>query len=72
MAWRRQGDKPLSEPVLTHSTDTYVQHSGGGDELMQWAQNEMARILQTTFFNSIYLNKIIVLIMISLKLFPRV
>ena len=27
MAWRRIGDKPLSEPMLTRFTDAYVQHS---------------------------------------------
>ena len=26
MAWRRKGDKPLPEPMLTQFTDTYVQH----------------------------------------------
>ena len=26
MAWRRIGDKPLSEPMLTRFTDTYMQH----------------------------------------------
>ena len=26
MAWRRVGDKPLSEPMLTRFTDVYVQH----------------------------------------------
>ena len=26
MAWRRIGDKPLSEPILTRFTDTYMQH----------------------------------------------
>ena len=26
MAWRRIGDKPLSEPVLTRFTDTYMRH----------------------------------------------
>ena len=26
MAWRRIGDKPLSEPMLTHLTDAYVRH----------------------------------------------
>ena len=24
MAWRRTGDKPLSEPMLTHFIDTYM------------------------------------------------
>ena len=26
MAWRRPGDKPLSEPMLTQFTDTYMRH----------------------------------------------
>ena len=28
MAWLRIGDKPLSEPMLTHFTDAYMQHKG--------------------------------------------
>ena len=26
MAWRRLGDKPLSEPMLTWFTDAYMRH----------------------------------------------
>ena len=26
MAWRRTGDKPLPEPMLTYFTDVYMQH----------------------------------------------
>ena len=26
MAWRRSGDKPLSEPMLTQFTDAYIRH----------------------------------------------
>ena len=26
MAWRRTGDKPLPEAMLTQSTDTYMRH----------------------------------------------
>ena len=26
MAWRRIGDKPLSESILTQFTDTYIRH----------------------------------------------
>ena len=26
MAWRQIGDKPLSEPMLTWSTDAYMRH----------------------------------------------
>ena len=29
MAWRRSGDKPLSEPVLTPFTDAYIYHTRG-------------------------------------------
>ena len=28
MAWRRTGDKPLSEPMLTRFTDAYMRHKG--------------------------------------------
>ena len=28
MAWRRPGDKPLSEPMLNQYTDAYMQHFG--------------------------------------------
>ena len=28
MAWRQSGAKPLSEPMLTQFTDTYMQHLG--------------------------------------------
>ena len=27
MAWRRRGDKPLPEPMLTQFTDAYMRHS---------------------------------------------
>ena len=26
MVWRRPGQKPLSEPMLTHFTDAYMRH----------------------------------------------
>ena len=26
MAWRRRGDKPFPEPMLTQFTDAYMQH----------------------------------------------
>ena len=28
MAWRRIGDKPLSEPMLSRFTDAYMRHYG--------------------------------------------
>ena len=28
MAWRRTGDKPLPEPILTQFPDAYMRHSG--------------------------------------------
>ena len=28
MAWRRMGDKPLSEPMLTRFTDAFMRHKG--------------------------------------------
>ena len=30
MAWRRIGDKPLSEPMMAQFTDAYMRHCGGG------------------------------------------
>ena len=30
MAWRRIGDKPLSQPMLTRFTDAYIRHALGG------------------------------------------
>ena len=30
MAWRRPGDKPLSEQMLTRFTEAYMWHLGGG------------------------------------------
>ena len=29
MAWRRPGDKPLSEPMLAQFTNAYMRHKGG-------------------------------------------
>ena len=34
MAWRRIGDKPISEPVLTWITGAYMRHYWGGDEIL--------------------------------------
>ena len=28
MAWRRTGDKPLPEPMITQFTDAYMRHQG--------------------------------------------
>ena len=42
MAWRRIGDKPLSEPMLTRFAYTYMRHWGGvsgqngWDDGMSW------------------------------------
>ena len=40
MAWRRAGDKPLSEPILTNFTDAYTAVLGG-DELIVWSLNQI-------------------------------
>ena len=34
MAWRRIGDKPLSEPIMTQFTDAYMRYWGGWVKLM--------------------------------------
>ena len=31
MAWRRPGDKPLPEPIVTYHTDSYTRHSASMD-----------------------------------------
>ena len=30
MAWRRTGDKPLPEPMMTQFTNAYIRHQGWG------------------------------------------
>ena len=35
MAWRRIGDKPLLEPMMTRFTDTYMRHQG------RWVNQEL-------------------------------
>ena len=39
MAWRRKGNKPLSEPMLIRLTDAYMQHKG---EMRLWFAAYMA------------------------------
>ena len=39
MAWRRIGDKPLSEPMLTQFTDAYVRHQGRWVKTLTLEQN---------------------------------
>ena len=46
MAWRRPGDKPLSEPMPTQLTDVYKCHWGGGGggysvEMLKCLQNKL-------------------------------
>ena len=59
MAWRRSGDKPLSEPMMAQFTDAYK--SLGLNELISplpmqyisithWSHDKMAYILQIQFF----------------------
>ena len=40
MTWRRIGDKPLSEPMLTQCMDAYA--APGGDELILDVLNDEA------------------------------
>ena len=42
MAWHQIGNKPLSEPLLTRFTDTYIYAALGGDELTQDCANTSA------------------------------
>ena len=45
ITWRRPGDRPLSEPMVSLLTHICI------NELMHWGLNKMAAILQTTFSN---------------------
>ena len=60
MAWRRIGDKPLSEPMLTQFTDTYV--ALGGDELTfndtaHWGRNKNGGHLVDDILKCVSLNE---------------
>ena len=41
MAWRRTGDKPLPEPMLTQFTDAYMRHWG------RWVNLSIASVANT-------------------------
>ena len=43
MAWRRIGDKPLSEPMLTRFIDAYMRHLGE----MSWQEWPEEKVLKT-------------------------
>ena len=48
MAWRRTGDKQLTEPVMAYFADADMRHSAS----MTYEGGEMAIILQKTFSNA--------------------
>ena len=62
MAWRRIGDKWLSESMLTN-----IYAAPGGDELTHWGRDKMAAIFQWIFLNE----NVWISINISLKFVPR-
>ena len=49
MAWRRTGDKPLPEPMLTQFTDAYICHMG------RWVKAHRFRHSLSTIFTKSYL-----------------
>ena len=59
MAWRRTGDKPLSEPMPTHFTDAYICGTRGRWVLTHRGWDKIADILLTTFPNTFCRIKII-------------
>ena len=61
MAWRRIGDKPLSETMLTQFTDAYMRHHPGALSLTHLPRDKMAVISQTTFSNTFSWMKMYVL-----------
>ena len=48
MAWRRSGDKPLSEPMMVCLADTYTRHS----------VSRIKRFIMSLVVNNIYLYSI--------------
>ena len=53
MAWRRIGDKPLSEPVLTRFADAYMGIRGGGGGGGGWVkqtENEYKHMITMGLF----------------------
>ena len=36
MAWRRIGNKPLSDSMITRFTDPHIRHGGGGELKVKW------------------------------------
>ena len=42
MAWRRSGDKPLSDPMMVKSTDAYTRHSASMSEVKVYLISEFS------------------------------
>ena len=71
MAWRRPGDKPLSEPMMVSLRRIYA--SLGLNELTHLPLDKiMVAISQTNMFRWVFMNEnICILINISLKFAPK-
>ena len=71
MAWRRRGDKPLSEPIPTWFTGAYMRHQG---EMSQHIEAETTWLLfcRPLIQMHFLIENIIIWIQISLKLIPKV
>ena len=63
MAWRRSGDKPLSEPMLvslpTHICVTRPQWVKARDATAQWSPSGNAKFRLTLFFSVLFTNVVI-------------
>ena len=55
MTWRRIGDKPLSQPMLTRFTDAYLRHTRG-DELSRdmYSKNGKMNAFTNTLWVTLY------------------
>ena len=69
MAWRRPGDKPLSETMLV-SLPTHIYASLGLNELRHWRRSEMASSLQKTMLIHLFCENCCILIQVSLICVP--
>ena len=57
MAWRRTGNRPLSEAMLVHCTDAYMRHSASLSELYAYRWTSIHRCYDISRHNAEYKDK---------------
>ena len=67
MAWRRAGDKPLSEPIPAQFTDAYLRHMGRFKSITNSPVSKMAMDEKATVSWSLLKLKHLILRIVSLK-----